>query len=554
MGAFRDAFRRLLGQSDGTAPQPSPPLRPAQAPQAAAPTWPRTGYAVLDVETTGLSPRGDRVVEVGLVLLDSHGRPEHEWTTRINPGRPVGATHIHGITDADVAHAPRFEHVAPHIAGLLQGRALVAHNARFDSSFMRYEFGRANWSWPSVPMLCTLDASWHYMPHLDRRRLVDCCWAAGVDLDGGHSALVDARATAELLGHFLSPDFPPAPLQEHRAIIGQATRVAWPTQAGTGRIADPDAAPKPLPRASLRYTPPLRVATLLETFTLSDALDDGASEASLPYLELLTGALEDGELSEQEQVALGEVAELYDLGAEGVSRAHRGFLRALAREAIEDGKVTRAERQELHAMAQLLGQPASSIKDLLDGEEEARLATLSQGLEPVPDDWDHEEPLRVGQRVAFTGCDEVERDRLEHAANKAGLRVLNNVSRRTALLVTDGSFHGGKAEAADQLGTRVVTPGEFAVLLRHIQPIAIATERKNSQPPSPRSIHLAIAPSGSDGRTPPGDVRAWAIANGYEVGVRGRLSAEIWAAHAAGSPSAAGPVELDVAERDEPTE
>ena len=536
MGAFRDAFRRLLGQSDATAPSIRQPPRPAQAPQVATPTWPSTGYAVLDVETTGLSPRGDRVIEVAVVLLDSNGRHEHEWTSRINPRQPVGATHIHGITDADVAHAPFFEQVTPHLAGLLHGRALVAHNARFDSSFMRYEFGRANWSWPTVPMLCTLDASWHYMPHLDRRRLVDCCWAAGVNLDGGHSALVDARATAELLGHFLNPDFPPAPLKEHRAILGQAARVTWPTLAGTGRIADPAAPLKTLPRASLPYTPPLRVATLLETLTLSDALHDGASQASLPYLEFLAEALEDGELSEQERVALSDVAELYELGHDGIDRAHRGFLRALAHEALEDGKVTRAERQELHAMAELLGQPASSIKDLLNGEEENRLAALSQSLQPLPDGWELGEPLRVGQRIAFTGCEETEREWLEQAATVAGVRVLNSVSRRTAMLVTDRSFHGAKAEAAAQLGTRQVTPLVFDVLLRHIQPVAAVELSIDTEPRTPRRAQPPTPSNDTGRRATPGEVRAWAIVNGFEVGVRGRLSAEIWAAYGAESP------------------
>lgn len=535
MGAFKDAVRRLFGPS-GAAKHPARPnASQFQSPAAAAQSsWAPTGYAVIDVETTGLSPRSDRVVEVGVVLLDSHGRAEHEWVSRINPRRPVGATHIHGITDADVAQAPAFEAVVPHLAGLLQGRALVAHNARFDSSFMKFEFGRANWSWPSVPMLCTLDASWHYLPNLDRRRLSDCCWAAGVKVDGGHSALVDARATANLLAHYLHPGVPPTPLQEHRAVVGQATRVLWPAGAGMGRIADPSAPAKLMPRAIPRYMPPLRVATLLETFTLTDALDEGATADALPYLELLSEALEDGEISEQEQAALGEIAELYGLGDDGVAKAHRGFLRALAREAIEDGTITRAERTELHAVAELLGLPKSAVKDLLDGEEEARLAALSEGLKPLPAGWDHGEPLRVGQRVAFTGCDDHERSRLEATADRAGVRVLGNVSRRTAMLVADGSVQGVKANAAAQLGTRVVLPSEYATLLRHIQPVLALAD------PPP------VRPAGSDGKVRssstgsrqanPGQVRAWAISNGYQVGTRGRLSAEIWKAYAAAAP------------------
>ncbi|HEV7148661.1 MAG TPA: hypothetical protein VGN48_16840 [Pedococcus sp.] len=260
-------------------------------------------------------------------------------------------------------------------------------------------------------------------------------------------------------------------------------------------------------------------------------MGDGASVAALPYLELLGEALEDGELSEQEQSTLREVAELYELGNDGVNRAHRGFLRALAREAIEDGTVTRAERNDLHAMAELLGQPASSVKDLLDGEEEARLAALSDGLKPLPDGWDLGEPLRVGQRVAFTGCDDDERERLEAAATKAGVRVLNNVSRRTVMLVTDGSFQGVKANAAAQLATRVVQPSEFARLLRHIQPISAPGSPVIAAPQARLPAPTLTPSSGSRTKATPGEVRAWAIAGGLDVGARGRLSADIWAAY-----------------------
>ena len=61
-----------------------------------------TPFAVVDVETTGFSPRlHDRVVEVAVVRLE-HGQPVEEYTTLVNPGRDVGPTHVHGITGSDV--------------------------------------------------------------------------------------------------------------------------------------------------------------------------------------------------------------------------------------------------------------------------------------------------------------------------------------------------------------------------------------------------------------------------------------------------------------------
>ena len=57
-----------------------------------------TGFAVLDLETTGLWPSyGHRIVEIGIVLLDSEGNMEGDWETLVNPQRDLGPTHIHGV-------------------------------------------------------------------------------------------------------------------------------------------------------------------------------------------------------------------------------------------------------------------------------------------------------------------------------------------------------------------------------------------------------------------------------------------------------------------------
>src|SRR5690606_42030782 len=94
------------------------------------------GFAVVDLETTGFSPRlGDRVAEVAVVLVDDAGRVEDEWCTLVNPERDLGPQHVHGIAAADVALAPTFDLVAPALLHLLAGRVLVAHNAAVDTRF-----------------------------------------------------------------------------------------------------------------------------------------------------------------------------------------------------------------------------------------------------------------------------------------------------------------------------------------------------------------------------------------------------------------------------------
>lgn len=81
----------------------------------------------------------------------------------------------------------------------------------------------------------------------------------------------------------------------------------------------------------------------------------------------------------------------------------------------------------------------------------------------------------VNTRVAFTGCDDLVRARLEGRARTVGLRVTGSVSGRTAILVTDGSASTtNKSAAARRFGTRIVHPDVFAELIEYVQPATAA--------------------------------------------------------------------------------
>lgn len=387
-------LERLIGRSGpptlprarGTAPSTAVDNDGAQRVPPSEPLREASGYAVVDVETTGLSPRRDRIVSIGVVLLTSRGEIEHEWGTLVNPQGPVGATHIHGIRDEDVVDAPTFDSLAAPIVNLLRGRAVAGHNVAFDSSFLKFEFGRAGWGWPSVPTLCTLKESFYFLPHLDRRRLADCCVACGIRLDGAHTALGDARATAQLLRNYLDPYVGIAPQAVHRSILSVAASTPWPS-APHGRRIDPQDTRRTLsPRALhvIARPAPSRATSLLERFTLSDAVEEGAPPGVLSYLETLAQVLEDGEISATERAALTDVAELYELTSRDCDTAHRGFVRALAREAFEDGLLSRMEKAEILRLATLIGVDLDAVAELLSGAEETRLFALSADLTPLP--------------------------------------------------------------------------------------------------------------------------------------------------------------------------
>jgi DNA polymerase-3 subunit epsilon len=530
---FFDRFRRPKPAPAAPVLSPGlPPVPPVLRPTVRAPQTRVPGFAVIDVETTGLSASSHRILELAIVRTDAAGRVLDEWACRFHPEGPVGATHIHGITAADVAGAPRFGQVLDEISARLAGAAIAGHNVRFDLAFLRAEYARAGWALPSLPAACTLEHSWEHLPHLDRRRLADCCAATGIGLSGAHSALGDARATATLLASFLDPRFGTPPGRELFTLPERGWAVSWPTAPGGVRPPVDDRSPMQRRIAASYAKPPaLPLVRLLENVSLADALDEGAPDGSLPYLELLADVLEDGVLTDDERAALVDVASLYELGGDAVAAAHRGFLLALAHLALDDGRVSRAEKAELTATAALLDVPAKELDDVLDAAEAARLARLFAGLKPLLADWTLGEPLRVGDKVAFTGELEHGRQQLEQRAQQLGVRVMGNVSRRTTLLLTDGRFVGSKFDVAAVHGTRCVPSDEFTVLLDHLQPAARTATGSIPRPRAEASPRTAPAEAGTlpaaDVTVSPAAVRAWARANGFAIGDRGRVPLEV---------------------------
>src|SRR5688572_27150853 len=104
------------------------------------PIFPRLAF--VDLETTGLSPTSDRITEIGIVTVD--GNEVTEWTTLVNPGRRVSrdAQLYNGIDEALLESVPSFKELAADLAKKLAERLFIAHNARFDYSFLKAAFER----------------------------------------------------------------------------------------------------------------------------------------------------------------------------------------------------------------------------------------------------------------------------------------------------------------------------------------------------------------------------------------------------------------------------
>jgi DNA polymerase-3 subunit epsilon len=175
--------------------------------------------AIIDVETTGLSPRRhDRVLEVAAIVIEGDGRIVREFVSIVNPARDVGPSRIHGLTAADILHAPQFGEIAGLLVKALQGTiAIAGHNVRFDRQFMESEFSRIDSPMPKCFTICTMQLA-------GGGKLSKCCGDYGIPLSGdAHHALADARATARLLS-ILLPDHPRI-VQE----LSRLTPIQWPT-------------------------------------------------------------------------------------------------------------------------------------------------------------------------------------------------------------------------------------------------------------------------------------------------------------------------------------
>lgn len=165
-----------------------------------SPTIDECAFAVVDVETTGSRTQGDRVLEVGVVVVQG-ARRELILDRLVNPGRPIPST-ITGITRISndmILEAPRFEELADDLLAVLTGRVFVGHNVRFDWSFVAAELRRTRGLVLNGPRLCTARLA---------RRLVPAAESCGLDWLGRyfnlanparHRAGGDAWATAELL-------------------------------------------------------------------------------------------------------------------------------------------------------------------------------------------------------------------------------------------------------------------------------------------------------------------------------------------------------------------
>lgn len=167
----------------------------------------REPLVFVDLETTGANFANDRILEIGIVEVDQNG--VREWSSLVNPetGIPPFITQLTGIDAGMVRSAPVFSALAQEVLDKLSGKLFVAHNARFDYSFLKREFLRLGISF-RANVLCTVKLSRKLFPEHHRHSLETLVSRYGITVDARHRALADARVLSDLWQrwHALKPE------------------------------------------------------------------------------------------------------------------------------------------------------------------------------------------------------------------------------------------------------------------------------------------------------------------------------------------------------------
>ncbi|MES0837905.1 PolC-type DNA polymerase III [Nocardiopsis tropica] len=391
-------------------------------------------FAVLDISTTGYEPaRGDRIHEVAVVRMRGDGTVVDEYSTLVNPQRPVPYDEHSEITDAQVGRAPTFDRIAGDLLAYLSDAVVVAHNLDHEDRFLDSELRRLGIRATDVPGLCTLRlmrTQLDTFPYKGRHlyRLMTGDWPAW-----NSNALANARQRAHMLRTVI--DQSPVPLSwtgpDHTAL---------PAVARTGVIAPHI--------VGLRKGEEGWLANLVASLPDMNPSPRPNPQGAAAYRSMLGHALADGKIVGEEAHQLAELATAAGFTQATIRQVHEQVLLEARSRAEADGVVTTAELRELEKAAKALGE-GHAIQDLLHiarKEKERRNGPL-KGWRIVP----------VGESAAISAV-------VEHAVAQ-GATVGVNVSKTVRLVIAEEEADP-KVQQALQAGHQVVTPAQAWEVLK----------------------------------------------------------------------------------------
>ena len=176
-------------------------------------------YSIIDIETTGGSPKTEKITEIAVFIHDGINVVD-EFCTLVNPEKriPGFITGITGISDEMVAGAPKFYEVARKIVEITENKIFVAHNAAFDYGFICEEFRQLGFAYERNK-LCTVKLSRKLIPGFRSYSLGKLCSELNIRITNRHRARGDALATVKLFEILLAVDSAKKPL--YKDMLGE---------------------------------------------------------------------------------------------------------------------------------------------------------------------------------------------------------------------------------------------------------------------------------------------------------------------------------------------
>lgn len=163
-------------------------------------------YAIVDIETTGGQAAREKITEIAIVLHDGE-KIIDSFESLVNPERtiPYFITQVTGITDEMVVNAPRFYEIAKQVVKMTEGAVFVAHNVRFDYSFIQEEFRRLGFTFVRQ-QLCTVKLSRKAFPGLPSYALGNLIKHFNIKVKDRHRAMADVMATVDVFQRILAQE------------------------------------------------------------------------------------------------------------------------------------------------------------------------------------------------------------------------------------------------------------------------------------------------------------------------------------------------------------
>ncbi|WP_449560339.1 DEDDh family exonuclease [Mycolicibacterium mageritense] len=171
----------------------------------ATPLWgrpavePGSGWAVVDVETSGFRPGQARVVSIAALAVGDDGNVEHSVYSLLKPGVDPGPTHVHGLTAEMLEGQPTFGDIVGQLVEVLRGRTMVAHNVGFDYGFLAAEAELVGAELPVDSVMCTVELARRLDLGTENLRLETLAAHWGISQMRPHDALDDAQVLAQIL-------------------------------------------------------------------------------------------------------------------------------------------------------------------------------------------------------------------------------------------------------------------------------------------------------------------------------------------------------------------